>query len=125
MVTKDASPIMTLISAGLFLYVGFIYAPVGISGNALYDGSVTAFTWGARFVGIGLLLVAGLSFTGLSVVFLVDMIVSVVAAAGCVLVGVIWLMHNDMQGVLILLFGVFNSSAAAASWRRWNASRAR
>ncbi len=61
-------PWMTIVSAGLFLYVGFGLALEGASGNAIYDGSVAAFTWGARIVGIGLLVIALLTYLRLSIV---------------------------------------------------------
>ena len=59
---------MSLISAGLFLYVGFGLGLEGISDSAIYNGSVTAFVWGARIVGIGLLVTSHRS-VGLPEVF--------------------------------------------------------
>ena len=115
---------MTLVSAALFLYVGFGYGLVGVSDSALYNASVTAFTWGARAVGIGLLLVAALTAMRLSFVFAIDLVVSFTAAAGCLIVGVIWILHSDMSGVLLLLFGAFNSTSARNSWVRFRQSQA-
>ncbi|MBU0639466.1 MAG: hypothetical protein KKB50_11425 [Planctomycetes bacterium] len=116
-------PFMSIVSGLLFLYVGFGLGLEGISGNALYDGSVTAFVWGARVVGIGLLAVAALSYLGLPQVCVLDLLMAALAALGCLAVGVIWLAFGDMQGALLILFGLFNASAMRYAWRRWQAMR--
>lgn len=118
------SILMTLVSAALFLWVGFRVGFEGNSDSALYNTSVTAFTWGARIVGIGLLCVAGLTVLRLPLVLVIDLIISFIAAGGCLIVAVIWLMHGDNDGLLLLLFGAFNSSAARSSWIRFRQSRA-
>ena len=117
------SILMSLISAGLFLYVGFMLGLVGISGNPIYDGSVAAFTWGARIVGIGLLVVVGLNLVRLPGAAMLDLFLSALAALGCLVVGVIWLAFGDMQGFLLLLFGLLNASAMKAAWTRWRTVR--
>ncbi|MGD8451041.1 MAG: hypothetical protein PVJ57_04415 [Phycisphaerae bacterium] len=109
----------TLISAGLLLYMGFYVGLEGCSDSAFYNGSVAAFTYGAQGVGIGLLIVAGLLWARLPVALLLDMIVGVVAAAGCLVIGAIWLLFNDMTGVLLVLFGAWNSVAARNAWQHW------
>lgn len=114
---------MAIVSACLFLYVGFGLGLVGMSGDAIYDGSVTALVWGSRVVGIGLLITAGLSYTRLAIGLLLDLVVSALAAGGCLLIGVIWLFYGDMQGILLLLFGVMNASAARGAWVRWTHER--
>jgi|GEM_PF-4500271 len=63
-----AQVLLPLISAGLFLYIGFGLGLVGVSGQAVYDVSVAALVWGARIVGLGLLLVAALSWRGVPAV---------------------------------------------------------
>ncbi len=113
--------LLSLVSAGLFLFVGFYLALTGVSGNPIYDGSVTAFTWGARIVGFGILATALMSLARLPGAALLDMVVSFVAAAGCMVVGVIWLAFSDKEGILVLLFGALNTSAARAAWLRWRA----
>lgn len=119
-----SSPLMTLISAGLFLYVGFALGLVGVSGNPVYDGSVTLFVWGARLVGLGLLVIFALELARLPGVVLLDLVVSVLAAAICLGVGVVWLAFQDRQGALVLLFGLFNGQAARGAWSRWQLQRA-
>ncbi|MCG3126462.1 MAG: hypothetical protein CHACPFDD_01298 [Phycisphaerae bacterium] len=109
---------MTFISAALFLYIGFVAGLEGISNSALYNGSVTAFTWGARFVGVGLVVIGALSAARIAAVAYLDVLVSFVAAAGCLAVGLIWLLYGDMQGLLVLLFGALNGSALSAAWTR-------
>lgn len=119
------SIILSLVSAGLFLYVGFGLGLVGISGNVLYDGSVTALVWGARVVGIGILVVTALTYLRLPGAAFLDLLISGLAAGGCVVVGVIWLAFQDMQGILLLVFGLFNASAARSAWSRLQAHRRR
>ncbi len=118
------SILVTMISAGLFLWVGFGVGLVGVSDSARDNASVAAFTWGARAVGIGLLIVAALTFFRVPFVLVIDLIVSFIAAGGCLIVGVIWILHDDRSGFLLLLFGLFNSGAARNSWVRFRQSRA-
>ncbi len=112
------SVMLTLISAALFLYVGFGMSLVGVSQHAVYNNSVAAFTWGARVIGIALLVVAGLSFTGMAFALILDAIVAVIAALGCLIIGGIWVAYGDASGWLILLFGVLNASAARGAVAR-------
>jgi hypothetical protein len=116
---------MEVVSAGLFLYVGFGLGLVGISGDALYDGSVTALVWGSRVVGIGILAVIVLTYARVPGVGILDLVLSSVAAAGCLLIGLIWLVNSDLQGILLVLFGVVNASAARGAWSRWRGAGSR
>jgi hypothetical protein len=117
-VVTGESPLMTLVSAALFLYVGFGYAPVGITGNAIYDGSCTVVTWMGRIVGSGLLAVAGMALARFPGATYVDLGLSGIAAAGCLVAGLIWMAFGDMNGILLLLFGILNGSAARGAWQR-------
>lgn len=117
--------LLTVVSAALFLYVGFGLGLVGISGDPVYDGSITAFTWGARIVGVGLLLVAALAYFHVPGALLLDFALAALAAAGCLIVRAIWIAFGDLEGVLIVLFGLLNASAARSAWRRWRPDRAR
>jgi hypothetical protein len=116
--------LLSLVSAGLFLYVGFGMGLVGASGDALYDGSVAALVWGARIVGFGILIAAAMSYFNVPGATLLDLALSVTAAAGCLVIGVIWMVYEDAQGFLLLLFGLLNASAVRAAWQRWHASHA-
>lgn len=113
------SLLWSLVSAGLFLYVGFGMGLVGISESALYNGSVAALVWGARIVGIGLLVTTALAYIGVQAVEPLDFVLAALAAGGCFVIGVIWLAFRDGQGILLLLFGVLNASAARYAWYRW------
>src|SRR5690606_34937849 len=84
-------PLMTFVSAAIFLYVGFVLAPVGVSGNAIYDNSVTAFTWMARIVGVGLVIVGLLILMRVPGAGAIDLGASVLATLGCLIPGLIWL----------------------------------
>jgi hypothetical protein len=117
--------LMELVSAGLFLYIGFGLGLVGISDSALYNGSVTALVWGARVVGIGSLLVILLNLLHVPHVVLFDLLLSGLATAGCAAVGLIWMTHNDMQGILLLLFALLNAGSARSAWYRWCGERVR
>ena len=118
------SLLLSLVSAGLFLYVGFGLAMEGLSDSAFYNGSVAAFTWGARIVGIGLLLTTGMTYFRVPGAAVLDFGLAALAAGGCLLIGVIWLIYGDWQGVLLLLFGLLNWSAARHAWTRWQSQRA-
>ncbi len=110
------SVFLTLVSALLFLYLGFGLGLVGASGDRVYDGSVTAFVWGARLIGIGLLAEAGMILLRVPGVALLGLVLAVLATLLCVVVGVIWLLHSDHQGLLLVLFGLFNFAAARDAW---------
>ncbi len=120
------SPFWALVSAALFLYVGFVMVPVGISGDAMYDYSVSVFVWMARVVGIGLVLVAVLAFARHALAAPVGFLVDALAAAGCLVPGAVWLIRGaDVFAVLILLFGVINAGAARNAWAAWRAQARR
>jgi len=116
--------LMTIVSAGLFLYVGFGLGLAGISGNRIYDSSVTALTWGARVVGIGILVALLLSYVRVPGALVLDFLLALLATALCAVVGAIWLIFSDWQGVLLLLFALLNASAAKSAWQRWRGPRA-
>jgi hypothetical protein len=117
------SLLVSIISAGLFLYVGFGMGLEGISGNAIHDGSVDALVWGARIVGFGILIATAMSYFRVPGAALLDLVLAVLATGGCLGVGAIWLVYSDQQGFLLVLFGLLNGSAARGAWRRWLARR--
>lgn len=110
----------TLISAALFLYVGFLSGLVGISDSELYNHSVTAFIWGARIVGIGLIIVAVLVHLRLPSADYLDLGLAVLATLLCLIVGFIWLAFDIRQGnaYLLLAFGALNANAVRMAWLR-------
>lgn len=106
----------TLISAGLFLYVGFGWGLSPTSDAApLYALSVHAFTWMARIVGIGLVVVAALCALRLPFADWLNVGVSALAAAGCAFVAAVWIAYSDGQGYLILLFALVNAMATRSA----------
>jgi hypothetical protein len=115
--------LVTLVSAGLFLYIGFGLGLRGISGEALYDGSVAALVWGARCVGIGTLVALAMAYLRVPGMLTLDLVLSAAAAAGCLVIGVIWIVSGDNEGFLLLLFGLLNGSAARSAWQRWRGAR--
>ncbi|MFQ5806924.1 MAG: hypothetical protein ACE5I3_10785 [Phycisphaerae bacterium] len=110
---------MSIISALLFLYVGFGLGLVGVSGDPLYDGSVTAFVWMAKVVGIGMLTVAGLTYARLSFACPLNFVMALLATTGCLAAGAIWVAYGDGSGFLILIFALLNGSAARSAWLVW------
>lgn len=113
---------LSLLSAGLFLYVGFFLGLVGISGDPVYDGSVAVLVWGARVVGIGILATIGMTWLRVPGVSAVDFLLALLATLLCAGVGSIWLAYSDGQGILLLLFALLNGSATRAAWFRWRRS---
>ena len=113
------SPFWSIISALLFLYIGFGLRLTGVSDSALYNGSVTVFVWLARIIGIGLLIVAGLAYIRLPFAAPLSFAMGLLATAGCLAIGAIWLVHGDGSGLLILLFGVLNGGSTRSAWVAW------
>ncbi len=111
------SPLMTLVSAAMFLFVGFMLGLRGASDSPVYNGSVTLLVWMARAVGIGLLIEAALIHFRAAAAGVVGLLLSCVATVGCLGIGAVWLAHGDMSGVLLLLFGVLNFGAARSAWK--------
>ncbi|MFN0136699.1 MAG: hypothetical protein ACKVS9_11360 [Phycisphaerae bacterium] len=109
--------LLTIISAVVFLYFGFYrsYTPTA-DAAPFYALSVHGFTWMARTVGIGLLIVAGLTFARLPASEWVNLIVSVIAAFGCLAIATTWLLYNDGDWILIMLFGLLNLGAVRGAW---------
>lgn len=118
------SLLLSLISAGFFLYVGFFLGLSGISDSAVYNASVAAFTWGARVVGIGLLVSTIMLFFRIPGATLLDLLLTGLAAGGCLIIGAIWLAFGDMWGIMLLLFGMFNFNSTKNAWRLWQGRRA-
>jgi hypothetical protein len=115
---------VTLISAALFLYVGFGLGLVGVTDNPLYDGSVAALVWGARVVGVGLLVVAVLVALKLPFADALDFFLAALASAGCLVIGAIWIAFGTTaNGFLLILFGLLNGHAARTAWLRWRVWR--
>lgn len=112
------APLMSLISAALFLYVGFGLGLRGVSSQPVYDGSVTLLVWMARVVGIGLLCVAALEFAGVRGAALFDALLAGIAAVVCLGVGGVWIAYADSQGWLLFIFALVNASAARSAWQR-------
>lgn len=112
-------PFASLISAALFLYVGFGLGQVGVGPDAAYNASVTVLVWMARVVGVGLLAVAALELAGVAAAALLDAVLAGLAAGGCLAIGAIWIAHRDTQGYLLLVFALVNASAAFSAWQRF------
>lgn len=110
-VAFEETPLSLLISGLIFLYVGFGMNMRGVSGNALYDGSVSTFTWMSKLLGILFVAAWGLSLMKVPVALGVDLL-SLLAAVGCLVIGGMWLYFGDSQGILLLIFGLINASAA-------------
>jgi hypothetical protein len=113
------SPFWSIISAVLFLYIGFGLGLTGVSDSPFYNGSVTVFAWLARIVGIGLLIVAGLAYTRLPFAAPLSFAMGLLATVGCLAIGAVWLFHGDGSGLLILLFGALNGNSTRSAWLAW------
>lgn len=107
----------TLISAAVFLYFGFFrtYSPTA-DAELVYALSIYTFNWMAKIVGIGLLVVAGLTLARVAFAEWINFGASVLAAIGCLAVGGVWMAYKDGDGLMILLFGMLNAYSARASY---------
>lgn len=108
----------TVITALIFLYLGFGLGLEGISDSRAYNLSVTAFVWIARVVGIGLIAVVVLSRVWPRASAWLYVALSAVATVGCVAVGVVWIAHSDAQGLLIAILGLLCAGPLMALFRR-------
>lgn len=110
---------VTLISAAIFLYVGFVmsFSPAD-SAPAAYRLATYAFTWMAKLVGVGLLVVAVIEFAGVQVARILDCGLAAIAAVICLITGGIWVFYGDNDGFWLLLFGLINGSAARSAVSR-------
>jgi len=115
------SPFMSIISALIFIWFGFIAPFVAFENDPpLQKLSITAFNWMARIVGIGLLLVVGLSYARVSLARPLDFFLALLATVGCWGAGLIWLINGyTTTALLILIFGLLNGSATRTAWRIW------
>lgn len=113
------APISSLISAMLFLYVGFWLGLSSIESDPLVQRlSIHVFVWMARVVGIGLLAAALLEFSHVALAEPLNFGLSAVAALVCLACGAIWVAFGFMfNGLLALAFGAVNAGAARNVWR--------
>lgn len=115
-----ATPLMTLIGAALFLYVGFGLGLIAFESAApFYRFSVSAFVWMARIVGAGLILVAILEFLNRAAARPLHFVLATLATIGCVFSGGTWLFYGDTSGWLVLIFGLINATAMRSAWLNW------
>jgi hypothetical protein len=109
----------SLLEAALLLAVGFYLrwsGLQGISNSQLYNRSVDMVIW--TFI-VGGFLVLGtmlLCWTGRPWTLIVDGLVSALIGVSLLGCGIIWLSQSDIQGILVVLFGLFDLSAARGSW---------
>lgn len=113
------SPFWTFISALIFLYVGFGWGLYGTSKSSVYNASVDGFTLLAKILGIALLIAGALGLLRNRLTLAIEASVAALATLGCVVVGIIWVMFNDMQGFLLLIFALLNGSAARSAYFAW------
>lgn len=104
------------IGAALMLYVGFGMNLSGISDSALYNGSVAAFTWTMKIGGALMGLSALLLYLGWEPSLFFDAILTGVVGVVLIGSGGVWMLHQDMQGILSLIFGAMFLVSARRSW---------
>ncbi len=120
-----ADMFVTLLSAGLFLYVGFVVAYAPLPDTPTPQAiSIHAFTWGARIIGIAILVSGFLSWQRVPGAVVVELMVAAAATLVCLVVGAIWMAYGDTEGFLLLLFALLNGSTARSAWVRWQMTRA-
>ncbi len=107
-----------LISAAIALFVGFGLRISGDGSGSLFDWSNTIFTRGAQAVGIILLVLVALKFVGIRQAVWAEFAVAVIVTAGCLVIGVIWIMHSALLGYLVAIVGLIEAQSASMTWRR-------
>jgi len=104
------------IGAAMMMFVGFYLNYQGIGDSRIYNLSVDGFTWMMKGGGGLMGLVAVLLWAGIRPMLMVDALLAMGVGGLMIVIGVIWLGNQDMEGILLLLFGlVFISSG----WRSW------
>jgi hypothetical protein len=114
-----SDPLITLVCAGLFLWVGFSISFLRPGSEPLVAFVATVFPSLARVVGFGLLLLAGLEFAGIAFARPLNLVIALIAAISCIGAGLIWIFHQYSEGWLYILFGLLNGSAARSAYFAW------
>ena len=112
----------SLLEAALLLAIGFYLRWSGLEGisrSQLYNWSVDVVVWTFLIGGFLILGVMLLCWTGRPWALIVDGLVSLLIGAALVGCGIVWLIHSDIQGILILLSGLLVLSAAKGSWANY------
>jgi hypothetical protein len=98
------------IAAGLMLYFGSMVFISHLDSKA-YAAALDARMWTLRIGGGAMVLVAVLCIAGLSVGLLVDAFACAAIAAMLGLTGAIYLVNDDMEGILSLIFALIFGGA--------------
>jgi len=112
----------SLLEAGLLLAVGFYLrwsGLVGVSSSQLYNWSVNIVVWTLLIGGVLVLGVTALCWTGRPWALIVDGLVSLLIGVSLLGCGIIWLSKADVQGILVVIFGLFDLNAAKGSWNNY------
>ncbi len=108
-----------LLGAAILLGIGFYLRYIGLEGisrSSVYNFSVTGAVWTFLIGGFLMLGVALLCLTGQPWALLVDSLSSGLIGAALLACGAIWLFHSDIQGIILLLVGLFDLNSAKSSW---------
>jgi hypothetical protein len=105
-----------LIGAALMLYVGFGRNLRGISDSNLYNLSVDAFTWAMKIGGCLMAAMAVLLWAGWRHSLVADAVLAAAIGAVMLMCGGIWMMHSDLQGMLLIIFAMLFLNSAKGSW---------
>lgn len=111
------------IGAALMLYVGFGMNMHGVTGQALYDGSVAMFTWTMKLGGILMAVAALLMYLGRTLALPMDAAVTAIVGIVLAATGLIWMLSADMTGILNLVFGALFLASAKRSWMLFAGTR--
>ncbi len=127
-VTARQNAIQAGIAAMLMLFVGWVFAAKGISGNKFYNATVDVFYWSLRIGGILMALVAALCAANLRLGLLFDAIVSGACGVIMALIAIYWLIDAggvDLQSLIYLIFGGGFVSASLSAMRSYRMAGAR
>ncbi|MBI5865476.1 MAG: hypothetical protein HZB38_13405 [Planctomycetes bacterium] len=117
-------PIITIVCAGLFLYVGFETSFVTPKEEPLVAFVGTVFPWLAKIVGFGLLVVALAEFRSLRFAAPLGCFLAALATLATLGAGLIWITNGYSDGWLYILFGLLNASATRSSFLAWKGDHA-
>lgn len=108
-----------LLEAALLLGIGFYLRYIGLQGispSRLYNFSVDAAIWTFLIGGVLIAIVALLCLTGRPWALLADCVAGSLIGASILACGAVWLFHSDIQGIILILVGLFDLNSARGSW---------
>jgi hypothetical protein len=109
----------SFLEAAILLVIGLYFWHIGLEGasnSQVYNMSVTVSVWTFLIGGCLLLAATVLCRFGWTPGLIVDAVANLAIGVLLLTCGAIWMLHNDFQGLLLVLVGIVSLNAARGSW---------